>query len=124
MTWAVLLVLLQGMRKRVGFQYNADEDTVEDVTMEMLENLSLMPQQVRAGSSSSTSSTSSMICSLIVHAAAGARAVYVGQGGTSSMICSLTVLCRLAWWLTMASHAPCIRYNYIHGACSAALHVQ
>ncbi|KAF6266698.1 hypothetical protein COO60DRAFT_1473138 [Scenedesmus sp. NREL 46B-D3] len=37
-----------GMRKRVGFQYNADEDTVEDVTMEMLENLSLMPQQANA----------------------------------------------------------------------------
>jgi hypothetical protein len=37
------------MRKRVGFQYNADEDTVEDVTMEMLENLSLMPQQVGGG---------------------------------------------------------------------------
>jgi hypothetical protein len=43
------VLLLQGMRKRVGFQYNADEDTVEDVTMEMLENLSLMPQQVGGG---------------------------------------------------------------------------
>lgn len=37
---------LQGMRKRVGFQYNADEDTVDDIAVEMLENLSLMPQQV------------------------------------------------------------------------------
>lgn len=39
---------LQGMRKRVGFQYNADEDTVDDIAVEMLENLSLMPQQVSA----------------------------------------------------------------------------
>ena len=43
------------MRKRVGFQYNADEDTVDDITMEMLENLSLMPQQVSSSSSSSSS---------------------------------------------------------------------
>jgi hypothetical protein len=42
----MLLRLPQGMRKRVGFQYNADEDTVDDITLEMLENLSLMPQQV------------------------------------------------------------------------------
>jgi hypothetical protein len=47
--FAAAVCCLQGMRKRVGFQYNADEDTVEDVTMEMLENLSLMPQQVGGG---------------------------------------------------------------------------
>lgn len=34
------------MRKRVGFQYNAEEDTVDDIAVEMLENLSLLPQQV------------------------------------------------------------------------------
>jgi hypothetical protein len=45
------------MRKRVGFQYNADEDTVDDITLEMLENLSLMPQQVRRSSSNQLASS-------------------------------------------------------------------
>eukprot|EP00879_Flechtneria_rotunda_P000813 GHRR01000937.1.p1 GENE.GHRR01000937.1~~GHRR01000937.1.p1 ORF type:complete len:934 (+),score=365.76 GHRR01000937.1:289-3090(+) len=36
-----------GMRKRVGFQYNADEDNVDDLAVEMLENLSLMPAQAQ-----------------------------------------------------------------------------
>lgn len=51
--------VLQGMRKRVGFQYNADEDTVDDIAVEMLENLSLMPQQVSNSNSSSSGLTSS-----------------------------------------------------------------
>jgi hypothetical protein len=40
------VLLLQGLRKHVGFEYDVDADTVEDVTCEMLQNLSLRQDQV------------------------------------------------------------------------------
>ena len=43
------MLLLQGLRKHIGFEYDVDEDTVEDVTCEMLQNLSLREDQVRTG---------------------------------------------------------------------------
>lgn len=36
----------QGMKKRVGFQFNALEDTVESIGLEMVEQLALNPFQV------------------------------------------------------------------------------
>lgn len=36
----------QGMKKRVGFQFNALEDTVESIGLEMVEQLALNAQQV------------------------------------------------------------------------------
>lgn len=39
---------LQGMKKRVGFQFNALEDTVESIGLEMVEQLALNPHQVSA----------------------------------------------------------------------------
>ena len=36
----------QGMKKRVGFQFNALEDTVESIGLEMVEQLALNTHQV------------------------------------------------------------------------------
>jgi hypothetical protein len=36
----------QGMKKRVGFQFNALEDTVESIGLEMVEQLALNAHQV------------------------------------------------------------------------------
>jgi hypothetical protein len=37
------------MKKRVGFQFNALEDTVESIGLEMVEQLALNPHQVGTG---------------------------------------------------------------------------
>jgi len=40
-------VCAQGMKKRVGFQFNALEDTPESIGLEMVEQLALNAHQVR-----------------------------------------------------------------------------
>jgi len=45
LSFNVKYVNRKGLRKHIGFEYDVDEDTVEDVTCEMLQNLSLREDQ-------------------------------------------------------------------------------
>jgi hypothetical protein len=66
------------MKKRVGFQFNALEDTVESIGLEMVEQLALNPFQVWQHVRQLTAAAASRACRLFC-CSIGASLAHMGQ---------------------------------------------